>query len=267
MSTHAERVDRQFSEAAQRYLGSDVHAKGKDLDWLSGIVERHRPRRVLDLGAGAGHVSYRVAPHVQSVTALDPSREMLSVVERESLSRGIPNIETRTGVSTAIPFGDGTFDCIVSRYSAHHWSDLQTALAECFRVLVPGGRILMMDSSSPRETLLDTWLQTIELLRDTTHVRSHSLSEWEGMLDRAGFEVVSLQAGKVVLPFLSWVQRSGTTEERSRMIRQLFDLAPEEVREYYLKNGGNDLVIEIDTLMIEAVSRQGDEPAVQGRVR
>ena len=125
----------------------------------------------------------------------------------------------------------------------------------------------MMDSSSPRETLLDTWLQTIELLRDTTHVRSHSLSEWERMLDRAGFEVVSLQAGKVVLPFLWWIQMSGTTEERSRMIRQLFDLAPEEVREYYLKNGGNDLVIEIDTLMIEAVSRQGDEPAVQGRVR
>ncbi len=251
MSTHDDRVTRQFSKGAQRYLGSKVHSEGGGLDWLSGIVELHKFKKVLDLGTGAGHAAYRVAPHVASVTALDPSLDMLSVVDRESRFRGIANIETRVGDSNAIPFEDRSFCCIVSRFSAHHWRDLQGSLKECFRVLKPGGRFLLVDTAAPREALLDTWFQAFEILHDTTHVRNHSLTEWERSLGCAGFDVISYRNEKIVLPVQMWLQTSATTEDRSVMIRKLFDLAPDEVREYYLENGGNDLVIDI--VMIEGV--------------
>ncbi|MHB1287398.1 MAG: hypothetical protein ACYCYP_12765, partial [Leptospirales bacterium] len=84
-------------------------------------------------------------------------------------------------------------------------------------------------------------------------VRNRSLPEWARTLDRTGFDVISLQNEKIVLPVFSWLQTSAATEDRSDMIRKLFALAPDEVREYYLENGGDDLVINI--VMIEGVLR------------
>lgn len=254
MARHDDRVKQQFSEGAQQYLTSEVHSGGSDLDWIARMVEEKHPRNLLDLGSGAGHVSFRVSPHVQSVTAVDPSSEMLETVKKESLSRGLPNIETRVGQSDAIPVGTGSFDWIVSRYSAHHWGNLRESLHECARVLCPDGRMVLVDSFSPEEPLLDTWLQTIELLRDTTHVRSYRVSEWKSMLEGAGFSVASLAKRKLVLPFLPWLQRAGTTETRSGMIRNLFDLAPDEVREYFVVEESGDLridVMEVEVLLLQ----------------
>ncbi|MHB1606954.1 MAG: class I SAM-dependent methyltransferase [Leptospirales bacterium] len=252
MATHEDRVTRQFSEGAKRYLNSEVHSRGLDLDWIVGMVEQNHPRNLLDLGSGAGHVSFRVSPHVQTVTALDPSSEMLATVRGESVSRGLQNIVTRVGQSDAIPFESGTFDWIVSRYSAHHWADLRASLHECARVLSPGGRILLVDSVSSENALLDTWLQAIELLRDTTHVRSYRVSEWTALLEGADFRVVSLKRRKLVLPYLPWLQRAGTSETRTGMIGSLFDLAPDEVRDSFVVKKSGDLMI--DVMEVEAVS-------------
>ncbi len=46
-----------------------------------------------------------------------------------------------------LPFGAAQFDCVVSRYSAHHWNDLPQALSEVKRVLKPGGRAFFIDCS------------------------------------------------------------------------------------------------------------------------
>ena len=71
-------VSRQFGKTAAAYLASGVHAAGADLERLSRLAQTLQPARVLDLGSGAGHVSYALARgqtvREKSIIGQDPSR-------------------------------------------------------------------------------------------------------------------------------------------------------------------------------------------------
>jgi hypothetical protein len=69
-------------------------------------------------------VSFHVAPLVKEVVAYDLSQQMLDVVAAAAVDRGFANISTVNGAAERLPFADGEFDFVFSRYSAHHWSDL-----------------------------------------------------------------------------------------------------------------------------------------------
>src|ERR1051326_1974270 len=177
--THEALVGRQFGTRASAYLSSAVHAQGADLESLAALVEEDSAAQVLDLGCGAGHVSFAVAPRAKSVVAYDLSSDMLEVVARAAADRGLANITTRQGVAEHLPFPDASFDRVLSRYSAHHWRDFEAGLREAARGLQPGGIGGLVAAVSPGAPLLDTYLQGIELLRDLSHVRDYSRAEWE----------------------------------------------------------------------------------------
>ncbi|MDN8820283.1 class I SAM-dependent methyltransferase, partial [Staphylococcus aureus] len=93
-------------------------------------------------------------------------------VANAAADRALTNIMTERGAAESLPFADASFDYVFSRYSAHHWSDLGLALREVRRVLKPGGVAAFIDVMSPGSPLLDTYLQAVEVLRDTSHVRN-----------------------------------------------------------------------------------------------
>ena len=189
MSHHAIKVEQQFGEVASAYLSSSVHSKGADLEAIADRLRRAPDASVLDLGCGAGHVSFAAAPHVASVISYDLSADMLRTVAHEAQKRAHRNILTRQGMAQALPFQDASFDFVCTRYSAHHWTEIRTALIEARRVLKPGGGLIMIDTCAPENPLFDTHLQAIELLRDESHVRNYSPAEWNSMLTEAGFTV------------------------------------------------------------------------------
>src|SRR3984885_14651366 len=127
---------RQFGAKAASYLTSAVHATGADLERLKALAGQLRSKRALDLGCGAGHVSFALAHGgAQRVTAYDPSAEMLEVVAQVAAERGLEQvIDTCVGAAEVLPFEASTFDVIATRYSAHHWASGRGALAECARV-------------------------------------------------------------------------------------------------------------------------------------
>ena len=131
--------------------------------------------------------AFAVAPHAASVTAYDLTAQMLAVVEREAEARKLPNITTVQGMAEELPFPDAHFDCVISRYSAHHWHDVTAALREVRRVLKPEGRALMIDTAGGETPLLDTHLQAVEILRDPSHIRNYSTREWLALFREAGF--------------------------------------------------------------------------------
>lgn len=230
---HAQVVQRQFGEQANAYLSSTVHAQGAEFALLQAEVAGCEQARVLDLGCGAGHVSFQVAPLVGEVVAYDLSEQMLEVVASSAAQRGLGNVRTECGAAERLPFADASFDFVFSRYSAHHWSDLGLALREVRRVLRLGGVAAFIDVASPGRPLLDTHLQAVEVLRDASHVRDYSAAEWLQQVSEAGLSVRSHARQRLRLEFTSWVQRMRTPEVLSRAILALQQAVGQEVREYF----------------------------------
>lgn len=94
---HERVVEAQFGARAKAYVESAVHAQGADLEALERILRDLRPEHALDLGAGGGHVSYRLAPHAGMVSAVDLSPDMLAAVAATARrpARGAPGTEKR----------------------------------------------------------------------------------------------------------------------------------------------------------------------------
>lgn len=226
-------VDSQFGPQASAYVTSAVHAAGEDLDALAGRLAADRPACLLDLGCGGGHVSFTASPYAGEVVAYDLSPRMLAAVRDEAARRALSNITTRQGVAEALPFADGSFDAVASRYSAHHWSDVPAGLKEARRVLKPGGRAIFMDAAAPAHPLLDTFLQTVEMLRDPSHVRDYAAREWRAFAEAADFVVEEETARRVRLEFSSWIERIGTSPVHAAAIRSLQEGASAEVREHF----------------------------------
>jgi ubiquinone/menaquinone biosynthesis C-methylase UbiE len=225
---------RQFGDSAANYLTSSVHARGADLERLDALARRLHPARALDLGSGAGHAAFALARGgAAAVIAYDLSEQMLAVVEREATARGHAQIATRRGAAEQLPFDDASFDLIVTRYSAHHWPSVPAAVAEAVRVLQPGGRLVVIDVVAPESALLDTILQTIELLRDKSHVRNYRASEWRSMLSVPGLTNSTSDLWKLPLEFDSWVRRISTPSRRVQALRAVFDDLPAEARDYF----------------------------------
>jgi SAM-dependent methyltransferase len=248
--THEALVGHQFGARASAYLTSAPHAQGADLQALAALVEGQVEARVLDLGCGAGHVSFHVAAHVKQVVAYDLSSDMLDVVARAAAERGFGNILTRQGVVERLPFENESFDYVLSRYSAHHWHDVEAGLREAARVLKPGGIAVFVDAISPGEPLLDTHLQAIELLRDPSHVRNYSRAEWEAAIVRAGLRPASVGAHHVRLDFASWVERMRTPKVQVDAIRALQAAMSASVTQYF--NIGPDGSFTLDVGMFQA---------------
>ncbi|KAA0677000.1 class I SAM-dependent methyltransferase [Azospirillum brasilense] len=249
-NSHHGVVAAQYGQRADAYVTSAVHASGADLDQIEDALRGRNAGRVLDLGCGGGHVAYRAAPHAGEVVAVDVTAPMLEAVAHNAAERGLTNITTTQAPAERLPFPDGHFDVVLSRFSAHHWLNAEAGLREARRVLAPGGRAVFVDIVSPGHPLLDTHLQAVELLRDTSHVRNYSAAEWMAALSRAGFAVTGLTPRRLRMEFAVWTARTSTPELRAQAIRALQDLASDEVRRHFdILEDGSFL---LDSLTIEA---------------
>lgn len=233
MKTHHQSVYQQFNEQANSYLTSAVHAGGEDLQALQKYLNNHQNAKVLDLGCGAGHISFNVADKVESVTAFDLSDSMLEVVASTAKERGLNNISTMKGNVESLPFENQTFDLVISRYSAHHWHDVEQALREVRRVLKPGGRAIFIDVVSPGHPVFDLYLQTVEVLRDTSHVRDYPAGEWSIMFNNARLFLKNIESFRLRLEFTSWVERMRTPEVLVDAIRAYQATLSHDIKAYF----------------------------------
>jgi ubiquinone/menaquinone biosynthesis C-methylase UbiE len=109
------------------------------------------PRRILDVGCGTGYALRQLAarlPEAQELTGVDPAPGMIRV------ARGLgtdPRLRFVPGTAERLPAADGSVDLVISTTSFDHWADQQAGLAECARVLAPGGYLVLAD-------IISAWL-------------------------------------------------------------------------------------------------------------
>lgn len=250
--SHEAHVAQMFGPQAAAYVASAVHARGADLEALAALVAELKPARLLDLGCGGGHVSFAAAPFCGAVVAYDLSPDMLGAVTAEAAVRGLGNIVTQEGVAEHLPFADASFDMVASRFSAHHWRNVPQALAEARRVLKADGQAVLMDVIAPDWPVADTFLQTIELLRDPSHGRDYSAAEWAQFTEAAGFRVMRTAHRRLRLEFGAWVTRIRTPDLHVAAIRSLMAGASAEVAAHFEFEPDGTFTLDTLTLELEA---------------
>lgn len=225
-----QQVQSNFGAAAADYVTSKVHASGQDLAWVVEAAALKGTERVLDVATGAGHTAFALAPYAAEVVALDITKEMLAVAQKEAAERHLDNIRFLEGDAQQLPCADASFDVVSCRHAPHHFPHVQRAVQEWARVLKPGGKLVLVDSISPEEPEIEAFLHEIEVLRDPSHVRNQRLSTWVTFLNEAGFTVNSAHEMGIFLDIPSWTQRMRTPAESVATIEQLFRDADPAIR-------------------------------------
>ncbi|MCM2292948.1 class I SAM-dependent methyltransferase [Allorhizobium sp. BGMRC 0089] len=251
-ASHDQNVRSQFGSKSASYVTSQVHATGVDLAALSEMSQMLRPQNALDLGCGGGHVSYTLAPHCTQVTAVDLSDDMLAAVQTAAQEKGFDNLNTVKASASSLPFDDGHFDFLACRYTTHHWHQAEAGLREAHRVLKPGSKAVFIDVVAPAHPLLDTHLQAIELLRDTSHVRNYRLSEWGAMLERSGFIEESLMRFRVKMEFDVWTARMRTPPHLVAAIRALQQAASKDVTRHFAIEADGSFMLDMAMITVIA---------------
>jgi ArsR family transcriptional regulator len=170
---------RAFFDSVAGRLGKD-YVPGKSWKSLAEALLRLMPPLIVaDLGAGEGASALLLAPRAKKVIAVDSSARMIEVGREHALRHGVKNVDYRLGDMEEIPIGDGEVDLVFFSQSLHHALHPERALAEAARILVSGGRIVILDLvrhrfEEARELYADEWLGFGE-------------ADLESMLQSAGF--------------------------------------------------------------------------------
>jgi SAM-dependent methyltransferase len=137
-------------------------------------------------------------------------------------------------------FDDEQFDLITCRRGAHHFSDIEEALAEMVRMLKPGGVLLIDDRSVPEDDFVDGVMNRLDWLHDESHVREYRLSEWRAMLAAAGCQVLMLESYVRHRPLSSLTERV-SPHNVAQIHGILGSLSPEQHRKLALEEVGGQL--------------------------
>ena len=131
--------------------------------WSRGLGMLLPPLRVGDLGCGEGYLTFEIARWADRVVAVDRSARVLERARRLAARRRVDNVEWRQGEIEKLPLDTGAVDVALLSQALHHARDPQRAIEEATRVVIDGGRVLVLDLRAhtkewTRERLGDRWL-------------------------------------------------------------------------------------------------------------
>ena len=156
-----EQVAEMFNRIAGKYdqLNHFLSAR-TDIGWRKKAIrklKKYNPKQILDIATGTGDMAilaYRIL-RPEKIIGIDISDQMLEIgkkkIDKEQL---VDNIQLQHGDSETINFGENTFDAVMVAFGVRNFEDLDKGLAEMFRVLKPGGRLLILEFSKPRIKLI-----------------------------------------------------------------------------------------------------------------
>ena len=151
-------VQNMFTRIAKRYnLMNRLMTGGQDIRWRKQVIKLarlHHNTYLLDLGTGTGDLAREALEQFprSKVIAADFTIEMMRVGQK----RGALNFSSADALQ--LPFGDFSFDAVVSGFLMRNVVDLQKAIQEQYRVLKKGGRIVILDTTRPKRNILSPFI-------------------------------------------------------------------------------------------------------------
>ena len=153
--------------------------------------------KVLDVGCGTGEVTLLAKIHAKqgSVHGIDPAPEMIAVARRKAARKGL-EIDFRVGVIESLPFPDTNVDVVTSSLMMHHLPEnlKVRGIAEIYRVLKPGGRLLIADFLRPT----GSFLNHLFIAFTRHHGLRSGVEDLQKVLDHTGFTQITQPNEKVL---------------------------------------------------------------------
>jgi ubiquinone/menaquinone biosynthesis C-methylase UbiE len=207
----------------------DTYADAEELAWMLEELPVSPDAKALDIATGTGEFARALSPKVGTVVGLDATDAMMEQGKKFVAQAGIENISFKKGVVQDIPFEDGTFDIVSSRYAFHHFADPRPVIREMARVCKPGGHVIIVDIIVPDEsTAVES--NYYEWLCDQSHTRALHPGEFETYFRFFGMEVISARTRVLENDFVEWMDFSLTEkahrEEILRAVRAELDGGP-----------------------------------------
>ncbi len=185
--TYQEDFDRTYTRIARVY---DIAVKALPIwkTWLKRALPHIRGRRVLEVSFGTGYLMTHYAGRFD-VYGIELNARMLSVAMKNLRQAGL-SAHLRQGTVEDLPFEDGYFDTVVNTMAFSGYPDGAKAMAEMRRVLVSGGRLVLIDINYPGD---GNWLGTRSTR--TWQLAGDIIRDMEQMLAAHGFDYEDVEIG------------------------------------------------------------------------
>jgi ubiquinone/menaquinone biosynthesis C-methylase UbiE len=253
-------VQERFGAFAATYATSRPHARGNSLLRLVELVAPQETWIALDIATGAGHVALALAPRLAHVVASDLTPQMLGVARGLARERGILNLSVAEMRAEALPFGDSTFNLVTCRIAPHHFDDVSKFVAESARVLRPGGVFGLVENVSPDASIMEGDASALsaaadeynafEKLRDPSHVRCLTLTEWRDLVARAGLNERHVEVLDKPMILGPWADQQNVGEGTKRELMAMLRNGSAALRAFARPQDNNG---DLDFILTEAV--------------
>lgn len=216
--TKKEEVREMFDNIAPKYdLLNHTLSVNIDRIWRRRVVNevrRAKPRRILDVATGTGDLAIALARRIRDVQVMgvDLSEAMLAVARRKVEARGLDNrIVLERGDAERLDVADASVDAATVAFGVRNFGDLAAGLRELARTIKPGGKVVILEFSRPRN----------RVFRALYEFYSYKILPRIGGLvsrDKRAYEYLPASVGEFPAPavFLEMMEKAGFRNCRAR---------------------------------------------------
>ena len=223
-SDHKALVRQEFTQQAHAYAANPSISDHSRLIRLVQAVQAAHPKpnaRVLDVATGPGYIALTFAEAGCEVIGIDLTEAPLSIAEQLRQARGLTNVRFQLADAEHLPFAEQEFDIVVSRFALHHCEDPQRVLTEMARVCRVQGMIVIEDLVVSEHPARAAYQNRLEQLRDPSHTRALSISEFLALFTTSKLEVEQLYTDHLTPSVEQWLTNAHTPHDQAKQVQAM----------------------------------------------
>ena len=218
--SHNDVIISQFTKQTIPFSQMSQHSNHYGLELMFELSDPQIDDRVLDVACGPGIIACEFARKVFHVTGIDITPAMIEEAKNLQRERKIDNVDWKLGDVTKLPFEDGSYSLVVTRYSFHHLINQKQVLEEMQRVCKPNGKILIIDVTPDKDKV--GAYNYVEKLRDSSHTGALTFDQLKGLMQQTGLTNLKSKHHELEMELESILKSSFPNPTDLPRIRQLF---------------------------------------------